>query len=219
MRATDLEKEMSRSRLRFACCLLSAGILMNYSPGRTWAADQPTPEQLVKQLECRAEQDCAPPAPVSRKRGLSPGGTKRSFSFETATEPGRQEVEKRVEAGKLPSADLEVYFDFNSAVVSPQAREMLRSLGVALNDPRLAGFNFVLVGHTDGKGTATFNQRLSEKRAAAVKDHLVGEFQIAPERLTTFGRGKTVLKNVADPTAAENRRVQVINQGAVAAGR
>jgi hypothetical protein len=36
---------------------------------------------------------------------------------------------------------------------------------------------------------------------------------IAPERLVTYGRGKSQLKNAADPFAAENRRVQVINAG------
>ena len=39
---------------------------------------------------------------------------------------------------------------------------------------------------------------------------------IAPDRLASYGRGKSLLKNTADPFAAENRRVQVINQGALA---
>ena len=73
----------------------------------------------------------------------------------------------------------------------------------------------MLVGHTDGKGTVAFNHRLSEQRAAAVKAYLVAQFGIEPERLDTYGRGKSLLKNSAQPDAAENRRVQVINQGAV----
>ena len=158
-----------------------------------------------------------PVPPGSRKRGLSPpGGTSRSFRFEATTEQGRQEVEKRVEAGRLPSADLEVYFDFNSTVVTAQAQLALQQLGTALADPRLAGYRFVLVGHTDGKGGDAINQALSERRAAAVKDYLVIRFAIAPERLDTYGRGKLIPKNAAQPLAPENRRVQVINQGAVA---
>src|SRR5262249_51153070 len=39
-----------------------------------------------------------------------------------------------------------------------------------------------------------------------------------PERLVTYGRGKSQLKNVADPFAAENRRVQVINVGPTTTG-
>ena len=194
------------------------------------AAEATTADQLINQLECKTGQDCAAPAaapetpanadasgapPVSRKRGVSqsPPGTKRSFRFETATEAGKQEVEKRVDAGKLPSTDLEIYFDFNSAEITPQARASLEPLGSALSHPRLAAYRFVLVGHTDGKGGAEFNQRLSERRAASVRDYLVAHYKIAPDRLDTYGRGKTALKNAQQPDAGENRRVQVINQG------
>ena len=190
-------------------------------------AQAPTAEQYVKQLECQAGQDCeaapavteTPAPPGGRKRGFNrPDETKkRSFRFEATTEQGRQEVEKRVDAGRLPSANVEVTFEFNSTVVSAQAQQALQPLGVALADPRLAGYRFVLVGHTDAKGTDAFNQRLSEQRAAAVRAYFVAKFAIAPDRLDTYGRGKSLLKNPAQPQAAENRRVQVINQGAVAA--
>ena len=58
-------------------------------------------------------------------------------------------------------------------------------------------------------------QDITERRAAAVKQHLVTVHRIAPDRLLAYGRGLTALKNAADPFAAENRRVQVINQGTV----
>ena len=54
------------------------------------------------------------------------------------------------------------------------------------------------------------------RRAAAVKDFLVRTFGIASDRLVAYGRGKSALKNTADPFAAENRRVQVVNYGVVA---
>ena len=57
---------------------------------------------------------------------------------------------------------------------------------------------------------------MAERRAAAVKEYLVRTFGIAPDRLASYGRGKSLLKNTADPFAAENRRVQVINQGVLA---
>ena len=71
-------------------------------------------------------------------------------------------------------------------------------------------------GHTDGKGGDAYTQGLSERRAAAVKGYLVRTFGIATERLVSYGRGRSSLKNSTDPFAAENRRVQVINNGAVA---
>ena len=60
----------------------------------------------------------------------------------------------------------------------------------------------MLVGHTDAKGGDAYNQILSERRAAAVKEHLVRTFGIAPDRLVSYGRGKSLLKNTADPFAA-----------------
>lgn len=182
-------------------------------------APPPSQEELLRQLTCQPGQECEAPQPgANRKRGFnaaSGGAQKRSFSFQPGTAEGRAEIEQKVVAGKLPSADVEVTFDFNSDVVGPVARLALASLGAVLNNPKLAGSRFVLVGHTDAKGGDAFNQALSERRAAAVKRHLVEAFAIAPGRLDTYGRGRTVLKNPAAPLAAENRRVQVVNQSGV----
>src|SRR5689334_12896512 len=68
---------------------------------------------LIDQLTCRAGQDCAPKRPGRVTRGLS---KTRSFQFETATEQGRQDVEERAKTGRLPTADLEINFEFNSDV-------------------------------------------------------------------------------------------------------
>ena len=192
--------------------LLAAVVGLLLGVGSARAADVATKERLIQTLECRAEQDCAAPPP-RRTRGLQPTA-KRSFQFEP-TEAGRKDVDQRVQTGKLPSADLEVYFEYNSAIVGPAAQQTLATLASALVDPRLATNSFILVGHTDAKGGPTYNQALSERRAAAVKQHLVTVHRIAPDRLLAYGRGLTALKNAADPFAAENRRVQVINQGTV----
>ena len=111
----------------------------------------------------------------------------------------------------LPTADLEVYFDFNSAAVAPSALPMLRTLGEALADGRLAGGTFIVGGHTDAKGEADYNQRLSQRRAQAVRDFLVTNFPIDPAKLMAIGYGEEQLKAADEPLAAVNRRVQVIN--------
>lgn len=169
-----------------------------------------TPDELLQSLTCKPGQDCEPPPP-GRKRGG--GGGNRSFSFQPNTEQGRVELEQKVKAGSLPSADLEVTFDFNSDIVGPEAKRVLAPLGVVLTNPKLAANRFVLVGHTDAKGNDAYNQALSERRAAAVKRHLVDAFGIAPDRLDTYGRGRKALKRPDTPLVAENRRVQVINHG------
>jgi len=110
-----------------------------------------------------------------------------------------------------PTVDLEINFDYNSAAVSPQAEPQLHSLGKALTSAELAGSVFMLGGHTDAKGTDGYNQGLSERRAETVKKFLMETYKIPAENLVSAGYGESDLKNKADPTAAENRRVQVVN--------
>lgn len=112
---------------------------------------------------------------------------------------------------KLPSAEIEIYFEFNSAEIMPDARVALDTLGAAFADPRLAGQRFVIAGHTDAKGRADYNLALSQRRAEAVRKYVVDNFKISPNNLIARGFGRQQLKNRGNPLADENRRVQIIN--------
>lgn len=170
-------------------------------------------ESLVESLRCKVGQSCDAESPApSRRRGVA--SPKRGFQFRPGDDAARREIDDLARKGALPSTNIEVLFDFDDARITASAQQSLRPLGEALADPRLAGARFALVGHTDGKGDATYNQGLSERRATAVKNHLVSMFGIAPTRLEAYGRGMKALKNAQDPFASENRRVQVINVGA-----
>ena len=87
----------------------------------------------------------------------------------------------------------------------------MEALGKALSDPSLKGSSIVLAGHTDVVGRDDVNQDLSERRADAVKQFLIDKYRLAPENLVTAGYGKTRLKDKANPRAAENRRVEIVN--------
>lgn len=106
---------------------------------------------------------------------------------------------------------MEVTFDFNSAVVGPQAMPTLDTLGRALTSPELKGGTYMVAGHTDAKGKAKVNLALSQRRAEAVRDYLVSKFGIEKATLVPMGFGKERLKNPKSPNAAENRRVQIVN--------
>ncbi len=122
------------------------------------------------------------------------------------------ERQKAVEiAANRPTIDLEVYFDYNSAAITPRAEDELMTLGRALTNPDLRGNVFLIAGHTDGQGADDYNQRLSERRAAAVKRFLMDKFDLSSESLVAAGYGESRLKDKADPTASENRRVQIAN--------
>jgi outer membrane protein OmpA-like peptidoglycan-associated protein len=111
----------------------------------------------------------------------------------------------------VPSVELEIFFDYDSATISEAALPKLLTLGDALSDEKLSGRTFLIAGHTDDRGSDVYNQQLSERRAQAVKDFLASKFKINPESLVAVGFGEAQLKNAADPAAAENRRVQIVN--------
>jgi len=114
-------------------------------------------------------------------------------------------------AAELPSIDIEINFDFRSAKISRAAATAVDVLGKALSNPDLKGSTFVLAGHTDAKGSLSYNQELSEKRVDTVRHYLVTHFRLPPASLVAVGYGKTRLKNERDPLGPENRRVQVVN--------
>jgi outer membrane protein OmpA-like peptidoglycan-associated protein len=106
-----------------------------------------------------------------------------------------------------------IQFAFDSAQLTPESSETLRNLGLALNHELADQRAFLIEGHTDASGSRQYNIALSLRRAQAVKDHLVREAGVAPSRLQIIGRGPAEPANLADPYAAENRRVVVVNLG------
>jgi outer membrane protein OmpA-like peptidoglycan-associated protein len=114
-------------------------------------------------------------------------------------------------AKKKPNIDLEITFEYNSAIIAPKAMSQVTALGQALTSDELKGATFIVAGYTDAKGTETYNQGLSERRADAVKQFLKDKYGIDATKLVTVGYGKAQLKNASDPFAAENRRVQLVN--------
>jgi outer membrane protein OmpA-like peptidoglycan-associated protein len=118
-----------------------------------------------------------------------------------------------------PNIDISVNFEFDSDRIGAAAVPATDEIGKALISQKLAGGTFLVAGHTDGKGTDDYNQRLSERRAEAVKAYLVAHYQIPAANLITVGYGKTKLKDVSNPLAPENRRVQLVNMTATAVAK
>lgn len=95
---------------------------------------------------------------------------------------------------------VEALFDSDSATIRPESREALeRAADLLRRVPTLRG---VVEGHTDSTGSAAHNQRLSERRAAAVSEYLVGR-GIDPSRVPARGLGES--DPIADNHTAEGR--------------
>jgi len=120
--------------------LLTTVLLTILSGSVLQAEDNPSKEELIKKLECRADQPCDSP-PASRRRGLqAPPQGKRGISFEPFTEQERKKLDEDARAGKLPAADLEVFFDYAKAEVIPSI------LSFDLWDPRVGAERFDAAG-------------------------------------------------------------------------
>jgi len=101
-----------------------------------------------------------------------------------------------------------ITFGFDRADVQPQFRPTLDRVAEVLRDYRQT---FVDVyGHTDSVGNPAYNQTLSERRATAVADYLVGR-GVERERLGTRGFGSTqpIASNATEEGRAANRRVEI----------
>lgn len=109
-----------------------------------------------------------------------------------------------------PSLSLLVEFDFDSATVRPESRQALVNLAQALQSNDLMAASFAVEGHTDAKGSADYNLRLSAQRAQAVGAFLAGQ-GVEPERLVLEGKGSKELADPEKPFASENRRVRIVN--------
>jgi outer membrane protein OmpA-like peptidoglycan-associated protein len=109
-----------------------------------------------------------------------------------------------------PSVSLAIQFEYNSARVSQVSYQTLQQLSRALQSPELLDYRFRIEGHTDAKGQAAYNRKLSQSRADEVRRVLM-TLGVAGERLSSIGLGASQLALPSQPYAAENRRVRIVN--------
>ncbi|HZV64327.1 MAG TPA: OmpA family protein [Telluria sp.] len=102
----------------------------------------------------------------------------------------------------------DAFFDFDKAVLKPEGKAKLDDLG-----SKLQGINLeviIAVGHTDSVGTDAYNQKLSVRRAEAVKVYLQSK-GVEANRIYTEGKGEKqpVADNKSASGRAQNRRVEI----------
>ncbi|HEX7936810.1 MAG TPA: OmpA family protein [Paraburkholderia sp.] len=111
---------------------------------------------------------------------------------------------------RRPSAQILITFTTNSSTLTDSAQAALDKVARALQSDQLAAYRFRVEGHADPRGAADANMKLSADRAAAVVQYLTQKDRIAPERLSSVGKGSTEPLNQRNPTAPENRRVTIV---------
>ena len=199
-------------RTSLMCLILACAVLPLPAQTQTQTQTQvatPTPQQMVEQLKnprtrslrnLSVEVVAAPPGADA---GKSSDNKDADAAGSSASAPSNTSAAR-------PALSLLIQFDFNSARVRPESQQALGNLSQALQSTELAGSKFAVEGHTDARGNADYNQKLSQQRALAVRDILASS-GVAQDRLLPAGRGATELANSALPFAAENRRVRIVN--------
>jgi OOP family OmpA-OmpF porin len=182
----------------------------NYGDPRTsnlcWRAGYWTPAMAI--VECDPDLVPKPPPPAPPRPAAPP-----------PPPPPPPAPAPQVQKITLASKAL---FDFDKAVLKPEGKAAIDTEIIAkLKD--VQKLELVLVtGHTDRIGTQAYNQKLSERRADAVRDYLVSK-GVAKDKIETLGMGKTqplpgvvcnqkALKELI-ACLAPNRRVEVEVKG------
>jgi OOP family OmpA-OmpF porin len=143
------------------------------------------------------KERCEPPAPR-----VAPPPPPPAPAPAPAPKPAPKPVTEKV------TLAADVFFDFDKAVLKPEGKTKLDELVGKLKAVNLEVI--IAIGHTDNIGSKEYNQKLSVRRAEAVKAYLVSK-GIEPNRIYTEGKGLT--QPIADNRTAEgrakNRRVEI----------
>lgn len=110
---------------------------------------------------------------------------------------------------KVFSLPSNISFSTGSAQLSDSAKALLAGFGPVLKRNENTDRTVILVGHTDITGSRLFNQRLSLRRAEAVRQYFITTFGISPSFLKAVGVGSDQLEDQNNPASAVNRRVEI----------
>ena len=157
------------------------GVIMRDPFGLCWRTGYYTPADAVPGCDA----PLAPPAPVAPPAPPKPVVTSEKVTF---------------------AAD--AFFDFDKATLKPEAKVKLDDMSSKLQGVNLEVI--VAVGHTDSVGADAYNQKLSVKRADAVKAYLISR-GIDEKRVFSQGKGESqpVADNKSKEGRAKNRRVEI----------
>lgn len=117
------------------------------------------------------------------------------------------EVE-RVGEGIKVTFDSGLLFDFDSAALRDNAERDLSEFAESMKD--FPDTKVLIVGHTDSKGSASYNQSLSERRAESASDFM-RQRGLSSDRLIIEGKGESepVATNETEAGRQQNRRVEI----------
>ena len=149
----------------------SRGEVVTSGSGLCWHTSFWTPAAAAKDpAGCKCDKD------LIAKDVCQPAAAAPAAAATTGTKP----------VGEKITVAADALFDFNKATLRPEGKAKLDEVVAKSNNLVLEVV--IAVGHADRIGSAAYNQKLSEKRAAAVKDYVVSK-GIPANRVYTEGKG------------------------------
>ncbi|MDA8124261.1 MAG: OmpA family protein [Deltaproteobacteria bacterium] len=144
-------------------------------------------------VETVDKDGCPPPPPPPQVERVAPQAA--ASVVETAI----------VEKGRVT---LNVEFDTNKTIVKPKYNAVIGELAAVMK--KYPDLKIVVEGHTDNVGGAKYNEKLSQRRADAIKKVLTDKFGIEASRLNAKGYGltKPIASNATKEGRQKNRRVE-----------
>lgn len=136
------------------------------------------------------------------------GGDQNGVSSSAMTEEERMAAERQAEQAALRDITT-FYFDFDTAEIKPEARDVLVAHAQFLaNNP---GQQVRLEGHADERGTKEYNLALGERRANAIQRFLIVNGASRGQMETvSYGEEKPAVMGSSESTWAQNRRVELV---------
>jgi outer membrane protein OmpA-like peptidoglycan-associated protein len=171
------------------------------------AAVQPAAAQAVRLYRADAApsaQEVADILAQGARRSMKQRGV-RLLPGESPPAPEPQHVTD--DAAEASAFAMPIPFAFDSARLEPAALQLLAVVaeGIRLNHGTL---KVVIAGHTDAQGPVAYNERLSLRRAEAVRRYLVEAQGLDAQTLQALGQGPHQPVDPRNPYAPHNRRVQ-----------
>ena len=187
----------------------SAGDVWKNSTGLCWRDSGWTPATAA--VGCDGAIVAPPPAPVVV--APAPAAAPAPAVVAPPAAPAPVAAAAPAAAPQPPAATkvtyaADAFFDFDKSVIKPEGKAKLDDLTGKVKDINLEVI--IAVGHTDSIGSDAYNQKLSVKRAEAVKAYLVSK-GIEKNRVYTEGKGKKqpIADNKTKEGQAKNRRVEI----------
>ena len=148
--------------------------------------------------------ETAPKVTGDSAAGSASGGSSAAASSSTASTEAQMSP-----ADKLAQVGNTVFFGFDSAELSAEAKDTLDRQAAFLNvNPTLV---VVVEGHADERGTREYNLALGDRRAVSVRDYLLAKgLNAARIRTVSYGKERPVIAGSTEDAWAKNRRAATV---------